>query len=46
MGRGYDLKLSQIPGSVWSSSAVMAPFLKERGRTNGWYAAKKAGKRV
>ena len=27
-------------------AAVMVPSLKERGRTNGWYAAKKAGKRV
>ena len=24
----------------------MVPSLKERGRTNGWYAAKKAGKRL
>ena len=27
-------------------AAVMVPSLKERGRTNGWYAAKKAGKRM
>ena len=24
----------------------MVPYLKERGRTNGWYVAKKAGKHV
>ena len=24
----------------------MVPFLKERGRANGWYAAKKAGKHL
>ena len=27
-------------------AAVMVSSLKERGRTNGWYAAKKAGKCV
>ena len=27
-------------------AAVMVPSLKERGRTNGWYATKKAGKCV
>ena len=41
--RWYDLRLSRIHGST---ELVMVPSLKERGRTNGWYAAKKAGKRV